>query len=158
MKRGHIMILAAGLMASGCSSQLALHPAVKTSATADADRALTVAISDVDRAMAQMQGDPSSPTQLSSYVPAELQRPFNVNLTNVPIDQAASMLAQAAGYRVVGVDASRPQGPSVTLKAVSTPLIDLFRSLGSQGGTLVNVSVNADTKVIQIIHNGGVRA
>jgi hypothetical protein len=130
---------------------------VATPGTADADQALSAAVASVNHAMAQMQSEiDAPPAQQANYVPTELLRPFDVNLPTVDLDQAAGVLSGYAGYQLDVVNPDKLSPPMVSLTGVRVPLIDLFRSLGAQGGTQVDVSVNADTKSVQVTYHNDV--
>lgn len=154
MRRAWWFLLPAGTILSGCTNTMDTRPAVLSAGVADTDRALTKAIGNVDAVMAQL--NPYAATRApvpDLYVPAELLRPYDVNITNTPIDKVAATLANAAGYRF---DAANPDGvPAVpiTLHETRKTLIDLFRDLGTQGGTQADVVVNGDTRSVRIVYD-----
>jgi len=155
MRRGRCFILLAGTILAGCTSNSDYQTAVLSPGVADTDRALTKAIGAVDAVMAQM--NPYAETRApvpDRYVPAELLRPYDVNISNAPIDKVAGQLAAAAKYnlRIVNPDGVPPV--PVTLHETRKTLMDLFREIGTQGGTQVNVVVNGDTRSVQLVYSG----
>lgn len=160
MRGGCCFLLLAGTILSGCATNIDTHPVVLSPGVADTDRALSKAIANVDAVMAQL--NPYAATRASvpdRYVPAELLRPYDVNIASMPIERVAATLANAAGYRF---DVANPDGvPSVpiTLHETRKTLMDLFRDLGTRGGTLADVVVNGDTRTVRIVyHKDGIAA
>ena len=84
-------------------------------------------------------------------VPEELMVPVTLDWTG-PIGALTERLAAMAGYeyRVVGAPAVRPV--LVDVHAVEQPLIAVFRETGFQGGTRVRVTVDARTRVVEVVH------
>ncbi|MGD0104490.1 MAG: DotD/TraH family lipoprotein [Rhodopila sp.] len=165
------LLLLPGLVMSGCTIKTdQTPPAVAVAGTADANRALSEAVASVDRAMTQMQGEfnapatpgtlnPATPGALNtppattqSYVPVELQRPFDVNLPRIDLDQAAHILSGYAGYQLQIVNPDRRPPVTVSLTGNRVPLLDLFQSLGAQAGSKVDVLVNANTRTVQLTY------
>ena len=165
MRRGCCFFLLAGTILSGCTGNVDSQPVVPSPGVADTDRALSKAIVNVDAVMAQLNPYAATPATVPyRYVPAELLRPYDVNIANTPIEQVAATLAHAAGYHL---DVVKPDGvPSVliTLRATRKTLADLFRDLGTQGGAQADVVLNGDTRTVRIVyhtdgtHTGGTPA
>lgn len=154
MRRGYCCFLLAGTILSGCASDFDSQPAVLSPGVADTDRGLSKAIVNVDAVMAQLNPYATTPpTAPYRYVPAELLRPYDVNVANTPIEGVAAVLARAAGYHL---DVVKPDGvPSVliTLRETRKTLADLLRDLGTQGGTQADVVLNGDTRTVRIVYH-----
>jgi defect-in-organelle-trafficking protein DotD len=149
-----MLVVCCGVIA-GCGANPDQTPVVATTGVPDATLALSKAIASVDRAMNQFdpaQAWENGPTAPSPYVPVELRRPMDVNLANVSIDQAAGMLAGAAGYKFAVINPSKHPPLVVSLSGARTPIIDLLRSLGAQAGTKAVVTVNGDTRSVEVAY------
>jgi hypothetical protein len=156
MRHGIILVLCCGFAVAGCVEPNASKPVVATTGVADATLALNKAIASVDRAMDQFdaaQALQNGPTSPPVYVPVELQRPMDVNLSNISIDQAAGILAGAAGYKFSVNNPKNLPRLTVSLNGSRAAIIDLFRSLGAQAGKKAGVTVNGGTRSVEVIYH-----
>jgi defect-in-organelle-trafficking protein DotC len=154
MRRGRCFWLLAGTLLSGCATLPKTSPVVLSPGVADTDRALSKAIASVDAVMAQL--NPYAATRASvpdRYVPAALLRPYDVNIADTPIEQVAATLARAAGYHLDVVNPDSVPSVPITLRENRKTLADLFRDLGTQGGTQADVILNADTRTVRLAYH-----
>ncbi len=155
MRREAILFLCCGLAVAGCADPNA-KPVVATTGAADASRALNEAIASVDRAMAQFdeaQAPQAEPKGQADYVPVELRRPMDVHLADISIDQAAAVLAAEAGYKFAVNNPKKLPPLTVSLNGARVPVIDLFRSLGAQAGKKAAITVNGDTRSVEVTYH-----
>lgn len=87
-----------------------------------------------------------------AVVPPELQKPVSLTWSG-PIDQAAKALADQVGYRFVSTGPTSPP-VAVAIDAKNQPIVEMFRSLGSQAGTHATLTVDAENHQVEVRHNG----
>jgi len=146
-----ILVITNGLLIlAGCSATPE-RPTIETAGMANPEVALQRSISRVDAAMATLGGMTVARNIQSTVVPAELQKPVSLKWSG-PLDEAAKALSKQVGYRFVSNgQASTPV--IVTLEVVSQPIINLFKSLGSQAGSRATVTVDAQNHLVEVRYN-----
>ena len=87
-----------------------------------------------------------------AVVPPELQRQVSLTWSG-PLDQAAKALADQVGYRFVSTGPTSPP-IAVSIAAQNQPIVEMFRSLGSQAGTHATLTVDAENHQVEVRHNG----
>ena len=92
--------------------------------------------------------DWSAPPEL---VPEELMASVTIDWTG-PVDGLAARLAEIAGYAFVVVGAAPVQPVIVDVHARERPLIAVMRETGFQAGVRALVTVDADRKVVEVVH------
>ena len=88
-----------------------------------------------------------------AVVPPELQRQVSLTWSG-PIDQAAKALADQVGYRFVSTGPTSPPMAGQRSTAKNQPIVEMFRSLGSQAGTHATLTVDAENHQVEVRHNG----
>ncbi len=144
------------LALSGCGGFVHVSTEVSAPGMADTDRALRESVARVNQAMNEMDGRRVAlrePTTPGPYVPAELQRPVSAALTG-SLDGAAQALAERVGYRFSSNAKPGTVPVQVALPARAMPVIDLFRTLGTQAGQRADVLVNADLRQVEVRYHG----
>jgi defect-in-organelle-trafficking protein DotD len=138
------------LLLAGCAT-LPVQPSVDTPGMANPEAALQRSMARVDSAMTALGGMRVASHAAGQVVPSELQKPVSLTWSG-PLDEAARALAEQVGYRFVATGPAAAPIP-VAINAQNQPIVDLFRSLGSQAGSRATVAVDAQNHVVEVRHN-----
>ena len=151
--RGHCGFALIALLA-GCAGLTKVPPDVAATGMPNTELALQESMSDVDAAMAELNGISPSPAQAQqSVTTAELNRPVSF-AWNGPLDTGVRTLADQIGYHVTVT--GRSQGRPVAVKLSNVNVLAAFQALGNAAGASATVLVDPDHHVVEVDHSSGV--
>jgi len=109
-------------------------------ASADADR--FGAMPDTYRTLRHVVGETGSLRTVSTEMQQVLRRPVSVNLTDAGINAFIAQFAQSTNINIVADSALNASEAKITIKAESTPLIEILDYVGRNLGVTFSVGEN----------------
>ena len=150
--RGHCGFALIALLA-GCAGLTKVPPDVAATGMPNTELALQKSMSDVDAAMAELNGISPSPAQAQqSVTTAELNRPVSF-AWNGPLDAGVKSLADQIGYHVTITGPSPGKPVAVAVKLSNVNVLATFEALGNAAGASATVLVDPDHHVVEVDHH-----
>lgn len=81
--------------------------------------------------------------------PPELRQTVTVTWTG-PVENITQLLAEVSGYKFATIGYQPPVPVVVDVNAVEQPIIDVLRDIGLQVGRVAEISVDAQTRSIEV--------
>lgn len=81
--------------------------------------------------------------------PPELRQTVTVTWTG-PVENITQLLAEVSGYKFATIGYQPPVPVVVNVNAIEQPVIDVLRDIGLQVGRVAEISVDAQTRVVEV--------
>ena len=138
---------------TGCAGLTKVPPDVAATGMPNTELALQKSMSDVDAAMAELNGISPSPAPAQrSVTAAELNRPVSFAWDG-PLDTGVRTLADQIGYHVTVTGPSPGKPVTVAVKLSNVHVIAAFQALGNAAGASATVLVDPDHHVVEVDHH-----
>ena len=138
---------------AGCAGLTKVSPDVAGTGMPNTELALQKSMSDVDAAMAELNGISPSPAPAQpSVTAAELNRPVSF-AWNGPLDAGVRTLADQIGYHVTVTGPSSGKPVAVAVKLSNVDVLAAFQALGNAAGASATVLVDPNHHVVEVDHH-----